>query len=266
MAHLNPISAWRRFLALPNENRFKTVAIAFIVSAVCALLVSGATVVLRPIQAANRAAEQQARLEALVAGIPGMTQLLEQSGGALSTVVINLPKGRAAEDVTPATLPAALDNAANWKTLTPGEDTAGIGRRPDFVQIYLLRNDAGDIELALLPISGAGYIGPINGILALNGDMNTIAGLAITDQVETPGLGGRIEEPAFLAQFAGTEIADPSGNIRFAVAHGKAGNAYEVDGITGATRTSNALTRTIRFWLGPDGYGPLIAAIKRGEF
>ena len=71
MADLNPISAWRRFLALPNENRFKTVAIAFIVSAVCALMVSGATVVLRPIQAANRAAEQQARLEALVAGIPG---------------------------------------------------------------------------------------------------------------------------------------------------------------------------------------------------
>ena len=33
MADLNPISAWRRFLALPNENRFKTVAIAFIVSA-----------------------------------------------------------------------------------------------------------------------------------------------------------------------------------------------------------------------------------------
>ena len=266
MADLNPISAWRRLLALPNESRAKTVAIAFLVSAACALMVSGATVVLRPIQTANRAAEQQARLEALVAGIPGMTQLLEQSGGSLSTVVINLTTGRAARDVTPETLNAALDSAANWKTLTPGEDTAGIGRRPDFVQIYLLRGNNGAISLALLPVSGAGYIGPINGILALNGDMNTLAGFAITDQSETPGLGGRIEEPAFLSQFAGTELADDAGNIRFAVAHGKAGSPYEVDGITGATRTSNAITRTIRFWLGPDGYGPLIAAVKRGEF
>ena len=266
MADLNLISAWRRLLALPNESRTKTVAIAFLVSAICALMVSGATVILRPVQTANRAAEQQARLEALVAGIPGMTQLLEQSGGELSTVVVNLTTGRAAQDVTPETLPAALDNAANWKTLTPGEDTAGIGRRPDFVQIYLLRGENGAISLALLPVTGAGYVSQISGILALDGDMNTIAGFAITEQAETPGLGGRIEEPAFLAQFAGTQLADSGGNIRFAVAHGKAGNEYEVDGITGATRTSNAVTKTIRFWLGPEGYGPLIAAIKRGEF
>ncbi|TNB49905.1 FMN-binding protein [Martelella lutilitoris] len=266
MADLNPFSAWRRFLALPNENRTKTVVIAFLVSAVCALMVSGATVILRPIQAANRAAEEQARLEALVAGIPGMTQILEQSGGSLSTVVINLPKGQAAQDVTPATLAAALDDAANWTTLTPAEDTAGIGRRPDYAQIYLLRNEAGDISLALLPISGPGYQAPIDAIVALRGDMNTIAGLTITNQAETPGLGGRIEEPAWLAQFPGTELADPTGTVRFAVAKGAAGNDYEVDGITGATRTGNAFTKIMRFWGGPEGYGPFIDAVQRGEF
>jgi Na+-transporting NADH:ubiquinone oxidoreductase subunit D len=40
----------------------------------------------------------------------------------------------------------------------------------------------------------------------------------------------------------------------------------EVDGITGATRTSNAMTRMIRFWLGPEGYGPFLDAVRRGEF
>ncbi|MEA5415493.1 hypothetical protein, partial [Synechococcus sp. BA-132 BA5] len=79
---------WRRLLALPNESRTKTLVMAFIVAAVCALLVSSATVLLRPIQTANRAAEEQARIEALVRGIPGMADLLEQSGGTLSTVVI----------------------------------------------------------------------------------------------------------------------------------------------------------------------------------
>lgn len=70
MAEMNPITAWRRLLALPNESRTKTLVIAFLVSAVCALFVSGATVILRPIQTANRAAEQQARLETLIAESP----------------------------------------------------------------------------------------------------------------------------------------------------------------------------------------------------
>ncbi|MBN7758200.1 NADH:ubiquinone reductase (Na(+)-transporting) subunit C [Nitratireductor aquimarinus] len=266
MAELNPIALWRRFLALPNESRAKTLIVAFLVSAICALMVSGATVVLRPIQAANRAAEQQARLENLIAGIPGMSDLLSAEGGALSTVVIDLERGAAAKEVTPETLPAALEDSANWTTLTAGEDLAGLGQRPDYAQIYLLRDANGAISLALLPISGAGYNGPIDAIIALKGDMNTVAGMAITGQSETPGLGARIEEPSWLAQFSGRQISDARGDIRFAVARGSAGNEYEVDGITGATRTSNAITRMVRFWLGPDGYAPLLTAIRRGEF
>ena len=60
MVDLNPFSLWRRLLALPNESRTKTILMAFLVSGICALMVSGATVYLRPIQTANRAAEQQA--------------------------------------------------------------------------------------------------------------------------------------------------------------------------------------------------------------
>lgn len=266
MADLNPIAAWRRLLALPNENRMKTLAMAFIVSAVCALLVSGATVILRPIQTANRAAEQQARLEALVAGIPGMADLLEASGGTLGTVVIDLPRGAAAADITPETLSVALQDTSNWTGLSSADDLAGLGSRPDYAQIYLLRDADGDVSLVLLPISGLGYGGPIDAILALEDDMNTVAGLAIINQSETPGLGGRIEEGAWLAQFPGTRLADASGALRFAVARGVSGNEYEVDGITGATRTSNAVTRMMHFWLGPQGYGPLIDAIRRGEF
>ena len=266
MADLNPLAARGRLLALSNDSRAKTLIVAFLVSAVCALMVSGATVILRPIQTANRAAEQQARLEALIAGIPGMSDLLAQPDAALSTVVIDLEEGEAAEDVTPESLDAALADSSNWTALSANEDIAGLGQRPDYAQIYLLRQPDGEISLAILPVSGAGYNGPIDAILALRGDMNTVAGLAITGQSETPGLGARIEEPAWLAQFRGTELADESGEIRFEVAHGLAGNEYEVDGITGATRTSNAVTRMIRFWVGPEGYGPLIDAVENGEF
>jgi len=256
---------WRRFLATPNESRVKTIVVAFLVAAVCAALVSGATVFLRPIQTANRAAEEQARISELVRGIPGMAALLAESGGALSTVVIDLASGRAAEDVTPDTLEAALADPTNWTALEPGADVAGLGQRPDFAQVFLLRDEAG-ISLALLPLTGRGYGGRIDAILALQGDMNTIAGVAITGHSETPGLGGRIEEPSWRASFPGTEARDANGEIRFQVARGEASSVHEVDGITGATRTGSGVTQMVRFWLGPDGYGPLIDAVGRGEF
>ncbi|MCB1401215.1 MAG: NADH:ubiquinone reductase (Na(+)-transporting) subunit C [Rhodobacteraceae bacterium] len=266
MADLNPIAAWRRLLAMPNESRTKTIVMAFLVSAVCAVLVSAATVILRPIQAANRAAEEQARIEALVAGIPGMSELLNSAGGSLSTVVIDLARGAAAGDVTPDTLGAALADPGNWTALDPAADIAELGQRPDYAQIFLLRDESDRISLVLLPVGGAGFNGRIDAIVALRGDMNTIAGMAVTRQSETPGLGARIEEPAWQAHFAGKQFADESGAVRFAVARGPASSSHEVDGITGATRTGNAITRIMRFWLGPDGYGPLIAAIRRGEF
>lgn len=256
---------WRRLLAMPNDNRTKTIIVAFLVASVCALLVSGATVLLRPIQTANRAAEEQTRIEALVRGIPGMTDLLAQSGGTLTTVVIDLAKGRAAADVTVDTLAVALGDTSNWTVLGPAADLAGLGQRPDFAQVFLLR-DGEEIPLVLLPMTGLGYGGRIDAILALRGDMNTIAGIAITSHSETPGLGGRIEEPAWQADFQGTALRDGAGDLRFAVARAQASSPYEVDGITGATRTGRGMTNMVRFWLGPDGYGPLIRAITLGEF
>lgn len=253
-------------LAAPNDSRGKTIAIAVLTAAICAVMVSVATVALRPVQAANRAAEQQARLESLIAAIPGMSDLLARSAdGQLSTVVIDIPQGRADPEVTPEDLTAALEASTNWTTLSPAQDIAGIRQRPDLTQIYLLRE--GDaVSLAILPMIGTGYNGPIQAMVALQGDMTTIAGLTITQQEETPGLGARIEEPAWQAQFPGRTAIAPDGQVRFAVARGRAASEYEVDGITGATRTANAVTQMMRFWLGPDGYGPLLAAIRRGDF
>src|SRR5690606_2110030 len=125
MAELNPIKVWRGILSLPNESRTKTIAVAFIVSIVCALLVTGATVVLRPIQAQNRALEQQTRLEALLAESPGLSAILATSDEMkLSTVVVDLRRAEAAQDVTPETLASALTDSANWTELSPQEDIA----------------------------------------------------------------------------------------------------------------------------------------------
>src|SRR5690606_40346258 len=148
MAEINPIQLCRRLLSLSNESRTKTIAIAFLISAICAVLVTGATVALRPIQAQNRALEQQTRLEALLAEIPGLSQILAASADmALSTVVVDLRRAAAAQDVTPETLPAALANSSNWTELAPQEDIANLDSRANRKQVYLLRGPDDRVEL-----------------------------------------------------------------------------------------------------------------------
>ena len=40
---------------------------------------------------------------------------------------------------------------------------------------------------------------------------------------------------------------------------------YQVDGLSGATITSNGVTNLLSFWLGEMGYGPLIREMKSKE-
>ena len=65
-------------------------------------------------------------------------------------------------------------------------------------------------------------------------NMSKLSGVAIVSQNETPGLGARIEEPWFTAQFAGKQ-----GPFRL-VEEGTAAAPDEIDAITGATRTSES--------------------------
>lgn len=86
-----------------------------------------------------------------------------------------------------------------------------------------------------------GLWGPITAVLATDKAGTVILGFAIVDQQETPGLGGRITEPWFTAQFKGKKTL-PDGTIAFAQGTGKGNfdpNNGTVDAITGASRTSD---------------------------
>jgi Na+-transporting NADH:ubiquinone oxidoreductase subunit C len=89
--------------------------------------------------------------------------------------------------------------------------------------------------------TGSGLWGQINGFIAVDRNVEHTVGLEILSHNETPGLGGRIDEPWFKKQFRGEEIVE--GTIRV----GDAGEGDEnhdngeVDAITGATRTSESM-------------------------
>ena len=98
----------------------------------------------------------------------------------------------------------------------------------------------GDIRHGIL-FSGSGLWGTITGVLAVNRDASRIVGLDIVSHNETPGLGGRIDEPWFKEQFRGEGMTAEG----IKVTRGGMGDPDHdngrVDAITGASRTSDAL-------------------------
>jgi len=99
---------------------------------------------------------------------------------------------------------------------------------------HFYRTAAGEI---IFEYRGSGVQDEIYGVLALEPDLETIKGVTIVGQRETPGLGGRIEEPEFLDRFTSKKVF-PVFRIR---PPGKASRANEIDGFTGATLSCNAL-------------------------
>lgn len=265
MTELDPRYWWRRFLALPNDSRTKTFVVAFLVAAFSALAVSITAVSLKPMQDANIEAERRQRMAEMLASIPGLSEILEEAeADSLETHVVDLVKGVVAEEIDPASFdPEAVVSDPNLFTfLEEDEDIVGIGRRPDLVPIHVLRQD-GELELLVLPAYGSGYQSTIRAYVALEKDLNTIAAISIYEQGETPGLGTRITEPAWQDRWKGKQIADETGTVRIDVVQGGTG-PFEVDGISGATRSSTGVANLVRFWLGEHGFGPFLANLREG--
>ena len=241
MGSLNPLSWWRGFLALSNDAPAKTLGVTLLVSLACSLVVSITAVALKPRHDANRLADR-------VAHIAGIVDLL--GGGLPDTRFVDLATG------------AYVDRDPGTRTALPGErDLAGLGEREDVATVFELR-DGGTVTLVILPVRGTGYQSTLKAYLALKGDVNTVAALVFYEQEETPGLGSRIEEPAWQALWPGKRLADAEGAIQIEVVQGPGTGVHQVDAVSGATRTSTGVTRLLRFWLGPDGYGPYLERLR----
>lgn len=267
MAEPGFLTLLTRLLARPNTDRAKTLAVAFLVALVCGLAVSVTAVSLRPLIAANVEAQRQARMTGMLAALPGIGEILAEAGAdAIETLVVELETGAIAPDIDPASYDAraAAADPALSRALSRAEDFAGIGRRENFAPVYLVRRD-GALALVVLPVYANGYQSTIRAYLALEADLNTVAALTVYEQGETPGLGSRIEEPAWQAQWAGKRIGE-GGEVFIEVVRGTGEGPYEVDGVSGASVTGYAVTDMIHFWMGPLGFAPFLERLAAGEF
>ena len=95
----------------------------------------------------------------------------------------------------------------------------------------------------VIPVTGNGLWGPIWGYVALEKDMNTVAGIIMAHKGETPGLGAEIATPKYQANFVGKTIFEGDKFVSVTLRKGGAKDpAHEVDAVSGGTKTSDGVT------------------------
>ncbi len=248
-----------------------TLRFAFIVCVVCAVLVSASAVTLRERQQSNAELDRR-RNVLLAAGMmsPGErigSDEIERRFAAFEVVAIDLETGEVSDAVDVATYDQQRALADPSASRAVARNAAQVTRVPDVAVVYQRHDDAGQLELVVLPIEGKGLWSTMYGFLALGPDLSTVRGLTYYQHGETPGLGGEVDNPRWKALWPGRQVFDAEGDVRIEVIRGTAGppesDPYRVDGLAGATITSRGVSAMIGFWLGPEGYGPYLQRLRK---
>ena len=254
---------------MANDSIKKTFTVAALLCVVCAIVVSSAAVMLRPEQQANKLLDLKTNILAsaglLKAGVDVETQF-EQ----ITTRIVDMETGRFTDAVDPASYDqrkAAKDPAFSVE-LSGDEDIAKIKRRAKYSTVYLVEGEQG-IEKIILPISGYGLWSTLYGFLALESDLQTVAGIGFYEHAETPGLGGEIDNPNWKASWVGKQ-AYSEGELAITILKGRVdldrpGAESQIDGLAGATLTTKGVDNLVKYWLGEQGFQPLISYLKSGE-
>ena len=259
---------------MANKDSVKgTLIVALVLCIVCSVFVSTAAVLLKPMQQANAALDLK-RNVLMAGGLIDADQhnakAIEEAFESVTIKYVDLATGTFT-DQEPAggSGRAAAKIPSASEKLTPEQDVAKIIRRENIKEVFLVEKD-GELEKIILPVRGYGLWGQLYGFLALESDLNTVAGLGFYEHKETPGLGGEVDNPNWKSIWVGKKAYDQDGDVALSVIKGSVDqntpNAeYKVDGLSGATLTSKGVDNLIDFWLGGEGYGPFLKNLQAGE-
>jgi len=123
------------------------------------------------------------------------------------------------------------------------------------VFVYHQPGDKDAVEAYIMPIYGKGLWGPIYGFVALDTDMNTIKGISLDHDKETPGLGARITSPEVQERYIGKKIFNDQGEVVAVEMLKSESNPQEVldehhiDGMSGATITAKGVNEMLESYM-----------------
>ena len=263
-------------LAPKNKDSMSNVmAVALVVCFVCSIMVASAAVLLKPQRVANKNLDRISNI-LVAAGIQNVSpsEIISEFN-KFEVKVADLAEGRILSDLEALDLgidtstydqrKASKDPSLS-KALNDAEDLAAINRRARFSLLYILREEeTRAISKIILPMHGYGLWSTLYGFLSLKGDMNTVSGITFYEHGETAGLGGEVDNPDWKKSWEGKKIFS-DGNVALRVIKGKASSDspdfnYQIDGLSGATLTSRGVENMVAYWLGKDGFGPVLSKL-----
>jgi Na+-transporting NADH:ubiquinone oxidoreductase subunit C len=250
------------------------IGFASAVCLVCGIIVAGAAVGLKDRQDANAVLDRQKK----VLVVTGLMKEGEKISPAevqkrfeenIKTRVVDMTTGKyAADDAVDLSTydpeKASKDPSASKDA---PDNKAKVASVPNLHLIYEVQ-EGGQTTMLVLPVKGKGLWSTLYGYLALDKDGQTVKGLTFYQHGETPGLGGEVDNPKWKGLWAGRKVYEGD-EVKLMVTKGQAGpvaeDPYRVDGLSGATITSNGVTFLIQFWLGKDAFGPFIKNFTKGQ-
>ena len=254
-------------LAMPNDSPQKTLFVALVLCLVCSIAVASASVLLRPLQERNKTLAM--RTEILrVAGLfeegKDVNALFEQ----IEARVVDLETGEYVDHIDVVTydhIEAARDPELSVP-VPRDDDIARIFTRAKYAPVFLVK-DGDEVKTIILPVYGYGLWSTMYAFVALGPDGRTVEGVTFYQHGETPGLGAEVENPKWQANWKGKVAIADDGRVQFQVNKGSVDPnspevEYAVDGLTGATLTSDGVTNLMQYWLGENGFGPYLAQIR----
>jgi len=261
-----------------NDSTQKTLIVALLLCIVCSVIVSTASVMLKPAQIANKA--KDFKINILKAG--GLYDKGIRKGESIDDMfsqvtirLVDLSNGQYVNGTSTGISVEAYDQRKAGKdpqlsnALSTDDDIAKISRQEKYSKVYLIKNGS-RIDKLILPVKGYGLWSTMYGFISLDSDLNTVSGLTFYEHGETPGLGGEIDNPSWKAIWSGKQVYNGGGDVDLTVIKGKVNSAtpnpeYKVDGLSGATLTTRGVDNLIKFWMGDMGYAKFITNLKKGD-
>jgi len=255
-----------------NDSTLKALLVVTLTALVCSVVVTTTAVTLQPIQRAYQDLERNRVLVGIAGLAEGTAELSDRQVVSLfqelEARVVDLDAGTFVENVSADDIDS-LDAAADPERsieIPPELDVATLGRRARQVAIYVVPGADG-IERMVLPVYGQGMWSTLYGFIALDADLNTIAGITFYEQAETAGIGDQILRADWQADWVGQRLYDTEGTLRFRVSNQAVDPRspeadYHVDAISGATVTTDAVSNLVRYWLGEHGFQPFIDSLR----
>lgn len=250
-----------------RASALRVLGVALAVAAACSVLVAGTALALRDLQRANAKHEQHRKILAAAGVEVGDSRSeIETAFEKFHAVLVDLRTGLLLnpESYSPDDweLRDYLGSDEKSRELTPEEDLATIRRLETVAPIYFTCK-SGRLDILVLPVRGYGLWGTLHGYLALDGSLRRTRGLEFHTHKETPGLGGEVDNPKWKQQWREKLVYGPEGVYALRVTKGATppdslDARFSVDGLSGATLTTQGVDRLLNFWLGDHGFWPLL--------